>query len=101
MKAAIVATGKVLHELVGPSHLDVTENTIATLGDGITIATDNARVAQNDVGVLSTEVLGLGGKPLAFVGAMMKATQRRAGNGIVVAANALEAGIDRCLIVGN
>src|SRR5262249_11712432 len=93
---AMLATGRVLHEVVSSSRIDLVHNTVSALGDGVVIATDNTRVADNDIGTVTTEVLAAPRfRPLPAK------ARGDAGSGIVVARNPADAAVDRCLILAN
>jgi Family of unknown function (DUF6519)/Right handed beta helix region len=64
------------------SSLEVAGNSISTSGDGIVVAVDNARIADNDV-------VDMGGDPV---------TER---SGIALAKGVNPGGVDRCMVVGN
>ena len=47
--AGIIATGVVAAQVFGDSRVEIAGNTIATNGSGVVFATDNTRVADNDI----------------------------------------------------
>lgn len=82
--ASIVARGFVFPRLLGSSHVDIMDNSIQLLGDGIVVGVDDARINNNDIGIFQID------SETSF-----------ATNGISLVAGLDREVIDRCQVIGN
>jgi len=77
----VVMTGAVLARAFGGSSLAVAGNSLRVEGDGIVVGTDDADIADNDIGPVSGRAGG--------------------GDGIAIDRGLAQAEVDRCRIIGN